>query len=303
MKSRLILAFAAVCAVALAVGLAVAPSASQTQRASAAVHGLSQHGMSKSEKRHLSGFASFEAGIGVSAKTPRVRFGARPNTDAGVNLCPRNFGPDVLVNQNCLNITDSDLQGRGQAQNETAIAQDPTQPGEIVAGYNDYRRGDGTCGTSFSANAGSSFTDATMPNGFVRGDDVRRRGARVLPGEWRPVGGLGYARATCTTTARSSCAGLVRRTTRTSPAAVYVYRSTAAKRGVVELPRPSGRPAVHDQPCGAARQAVHDDRQPPRQPVPGPDLRDVDVVQGQRTAAIYGGGRMTTASRSAPRFS
>ena len=63
MKSRLILALAGVCAIALAVALAIAPAASRTQRASAAVYGLSQHGMSKSEKRHLSGFASFEAGI------------------------------------------------------------------------------------------------------------------------------------------------------------------------------------------------------------------------------------------------
>ena len=33
---------------------------------------------------------------------------------------------NVKVNQNCLNITDADLQGRGQAQNETTVAVDPT---------------------------------------------------------------------------------------------------------------------------------------------------------------------------------
>ena len=153
MKSRLILALAAVCAVALAIALAIAPSASQTQRASAAVHGLSLHGLSKAQKRHLSGFASFEAGIGVSAKAPEARAGARMS-NAGVNLCPRNFGPNVLVNQNCLNVTDPDLQGRGQAQNETAIAQNPLNPRQMVAGFNDYRRGDGTCGTAFSGNGG-----------------------------------------------------------------------------------------------------------------------------------------------------
>jgi hypothetical protein len=125
-KSRLILALAAVCAAALTIALAIAPSGS-AQRASAAVHGLSQQGMSKSEKRHLSGFASFEAGIGVSAKAAHARVGARMN-NAAVNLCPSNFGPNVLVNQNCLNLTDQDLQGRGQAQNETAIAQNPAQP-------------------------------------------------------------------------------------------------------------------------------------------------------------------------------
>jgi hypothetical protein len=168
-KSRLILASAAVCAVALAIALAIAPSASRAQHASAAVTGFSLHKMSKSEKRHLSGFASFELGVGVSAKAPRLRFGARPNTNAGVNLCPRNFGPNVLVNQNCLNVSDPTLQGRAQAQNETAIAENPNNPRQIVAGFNDYRRGDGTCGTAYSGNGGSSWTDSTMPNGFTLG--------------------------------------------------------------------------------------------------------------------------------------
>jgi hypothetical protein len=166
-KFRLMLALAAVCAVALSIALALAPSGS-AQRASAAVRGLSQHGMSKSEMRHLSGFASFEAGIGVPAKAPAARANARMS-NVGVSLCPRNFGSDVLVNQNCLNVSDPDLQGRAQAQNETAIAQNPLNPSQMVAGFNDYRRGDGTCGTAFSSNGGSSWTDSTMPNGFTRG--------------------------------------------------------------------------------------------------------------------------------------
>jgi hypothetical protein len=126
------------------------------------------HGLSKLQKAHLSGFASFEAGIGVSAKVPRARATARMS-NAGVNLCPRNFGSNVLVNQNCLNVTDPDLQGRGQAQNETAIAQNPFNPRQLVTGFNDYRRGDGTCGTAFSGNGGASWNDTTMPNGFTRG--------------------------------------------------------------------------------------------------------------------------------------
>jgi hypothetical protein len=166
-KSRLILALVAVCAVALTIALAIAPSGS-AQRASAAVNGLSQQGMSKSEMRHLSGFASFEAGIGVSAKTPAAKANARMS-NAAVNLCPANFRPDALVNQNCLNVSDPNLQGRGQAQNETAIAQNPLNPRQMVAGFNDYRRGDGTCGTAYSSDGGSSWTDSTMPNGFTLG--------------------------------------------------------------------------------------------------------------------------------------
>ncbi len=168
MKSRSILALAGVCAIALAVALAIAPSASRTQRASAAVHRISLHGLTKSQKEHLSGFASFEAGIGVSTKTPAVKAGPR-RSNSGVNLCPHNLGSNVLVNQNCLNVTDADLQGRAQAQNETAIAQNPLNPRQIVAGFNDYRRGDGTCGTAYSRNGGASWTDSTMPNGFTRG--------------------------------------------------------------------------------------------------------------------------------------
>ena len=132
------------------------------------MHGLGLHGLTKSQKRHLSGFASFEAGIGVPAKAPKARVGARMS-NAAANLCPRNFGPNVLVNQNCLNLTDANLQGRGQAQNETAIAQNPNNPRQMVTGFNDYRRGDSTCGTAFSGNGGSSWTDSTMPNGFTRG--------------------------------------------------------------------------------------------------------------------------------------
>jgi hypothetical protein len=169
-RPRLILALAAVCAAALTIALAIAPSGS-AQRAGAAVPGPSQQGMSKAEKRHLSGFASFEAGVGMSAKAPaaRARAQMRNGNNGMSSLCPRNFGSNVLVNQNCLNVSNANLQGRGQAQNETAIAQNPLNPRQMVTGFNDYRRGDGTCGTAFSGNGGSSWTDSTMPNGFTSG--------------------------------------------------------------------------------------------------------------------------------------
>src|SRR5207302_1449331 len=78
-------------------------------------------------------------------------------------------GSNIKVNQNCLNLTDLDLQGRGQANNETAIAQDPNQPNHILATSNDYRRGDGNCFNSYSLDKGRSWTDATVPMGFTRG--------------------------------------------------------------------------------------------------------------------------------------
>jgi hypothetical protein len=83
--------------------------------------------------------------------------------------CTNHFGNNVKVNQNCLNLTDADLQGRAQAQNETSISVDPNNPNHLVASYNDYRRGDGTCGTSYSLDGGRTWADSTTPNGFSRG--------------------------------------------------------------------------------------------------------------------------------------
>jgi hypothetical protein len=230
---------AAVCAVVLAIALAIAPSASRTQRASAAVHGLSLHGLSKLQKLHLSGFASFEAGIGVPARAPLTRVGARMS-NAGVKLCPGNLGSNVLVNQNCLNVTDPNLQGRAQAQNETAIAQNPVNPGQVVASFNDYRRGDGTCGTAFSGNGGASWTDSTMPNGFTRGTNF----GGVPRQYWQASGDTsvawdsrGNAYMACQVFMRP---GFVTNNPDTS-SAVYVFRSTGDAGASWDFP---GRPAI-----------------------------------------------------------
>ena len=169
MKSRLLLVVAAIAAIALV----VTPAAWRAQHANATARGLSLHGLNHIQRRILSGFASFEAGIGVPMTPAKVRVRAaasRLSASAPSSpLCPGNLGSNVIVNQNCLNVTDPDLQGRGQAENETAIAQNPSNPGQVVAGYNDYRRGDGNCGADFSTNGGASWTDSTMPTGFTRG--------------------------------------------------------------------------------------------------------------------------------------
>src|SRR4051794_662681 len=44
---------------------------------------------------------------------------------SGQDACAENRGDNVKVNQNCQNVSDPDLAGRGQAQNETAVAIDP----------------------------------------------------------------------------------------------------------------------------------------------------------------------------------
>jgi len=88
---------------------------------------------------------------------------------AGTGACSTNYGSNIKVNQNCLNLSDSDLQGRGQANNETSIAQDPMQPTHLVASNSDYVRGDGTCGAAYSTTAGATWNNSTVPDIFSRG--------------------------------------------------------------------------------------------------------------------------------------
>jgi hypothetical protein len=88
---------------------------------------------------------------------------------SGSSGCDEHQGDNVKVNQNCQNISDADLAGRGQAQNETAIAVDPNNPDHVVASQNDYRRGDGNCYGAYSLDGGHSWTDSTIPSSFTRG--------------------------------------------------------------------------------------------------------------------------------------
>ncbi|GAC1327503.1 MAG: sialidase family protein [Chloroflexota bacterium] len=83
--------------------------------------------------------------------------------------CPQNRGSNVRVNQDCQNVSDIDLSGRGQAQNETSIAYDPRNPRHMVASFNDYRRGDGNCGGSFSLDSGHNWAEDVIPMSFTRG--------------------------------------------------------------------------------------------------------------------------------------
>src|SRR5204863_5550983 len=87
----------------------------------------------------------------------------------GSDACPVNLQSNIKVNQNCLNISDPDLAGRGQANNEPAIVQDPNDPNNIVATSNDYRRGDTNCAVSYSTDKGRTWNDTMVPQGFTRG--------------------------------------------------------------------------------------------------------------------------------------
>lgn len=109
--------------------------------------------------------------------TPPKSYGAPGGASSGANNyfpaangnCSSRLGDNVKVNQNCLNVSDPDLQGRAQANNETSIAQDPFATKHLVASDNNYIRGDGTCGAHYSLDGGNNWSDSTVPNGFTRG--------------------------------------------------------------------------------------------------------------------------------------
>lgn len=128
---------------------------------------LDSGSMPASLRSRVSGLAdlalSSESGSPAAANQPANYF-------PGGDECAVKRGSNVEVNQNCLNVTDPDLQGRAQAQNETAVAVDPNNSRHVVVSYNDYRRGDGTCGTSYSLDGGETWNDSTTPNGFTRGN-------------------------------------------------------------------------------------------------------------------------------------
>lgn len=100
------------------------------------------------------------AGAGISGGPANVV----PNS---AGLCPVVLGGNVKVNSDCENAADPLLHGRGQAQNETAIAADPNAPLHVVAAQNDYRRGDGGCGTDVSLDGGHSWASALAPSSFT----------------------------------------------------------------------------------------------------------------------------------------
>jgi hypothetical protein len=171
---------------------------------------------------------------------------------ATVNIaCTNQFGDNVKVNQNCLNLTDADLAGRGQSQNETSIAVDPGNAQHLLASYNDYRRGDTNCGASYSLNAGKSWADATVPDGFTRGSAFGGK-AREF---WQVASDSSVAWDS-RGNAYLSCL-VFNRGAGTTPnpdlsRAVYVYRSTGsngaswnfAGRPVVESSDPTGAGAA-----------------------------------------------------------
>jgi hypothetical protein len=201
--------------------------------------------LTPTQKAHVSGLLSLElGGKGLRSAAP-----ARSSLSTVTHpRCDVNLRSNIKVNQDCLNISDSDLQGRGQAQNETYVAIDPLNSRNIVAGYNDYRRGDSTCGVSYSTNGGGAWTDATIPDGFVRGTAYGGKPREYFQGSgdpsvaWDTRGNTYY---TCLEFKRGSAVT----EDPDQSSAFYLYRSTGTSGASWNF---TGRPvAEHNDVAGA----------------------------------------------------
>jgi hypothetical protein len=194
------------------------------------------------QKRHASG--ALEEALGPRAQRQGVT-GARR---ASVPGCDVRLRGNIKVNQECLTITDEPLAGRGQAQNETWVAVNPNNTRQIISAYNDYRRGDGTCGVSYSRDGGRTWADTTTPNGFVDGAPFGGK-----PRQYFQAGGDPSVAWDTRGNAYLSCLAFKRGRT-ISPdidqsSGFYVFRSTGSGGASFNFP---GRPvAVHNDTAGA----------------------------------------------------
>jgi hypothetical protein len=130
----------------------------------------------KIQSRLLDGTAEMALGLLPTSPTSLSNYVVQdPPSDyiPGPNgECPVNYGPNVKVNQSCLNVSTPALQGRGQAQDETAIAVNPNNPNDLLAATNDYTYGDGLAGgTAFSTDGGRTWQDSQVPLEFTNGSD------------------------------------------------------------------------------------------------------------------------------------
>src|SRR5690349_14490471 len=228
----------------LAAGSLVALSLNVVTGSTAAAAPFGYAQLNSIQKRLASGLLTSELGDAQSLAKK-----AAPATEfkAATVSCTDHFGKNVKVNQNCLNVTDPDLQGRGQAQNETWAAVDPNNANHVIASYNDYRRGDGTCGVSYSQNAGKTWADTTTPNGFTRGTAFGA--ARQY---WQAGGDTSVAwdsRGNAYLSCQTFMRGLAVSSNPDQSSAFYVYRSTGTHGASWNFP---GRPvAEHNDVAGA----------------------------------------------------
>jgi hypothetical protein len=213
-------------AVVVAAVLVVALLAERSAQTTATAAKSRTAALTPLQQRLVSGTAS--AKLDAQTQSAALRSPGTPVPEgANERGCPADRGSNVRVNQDCQNLTDGDLSGRGQAQNETAVASDPKHSSNLVASSNDYRRGDAGCLTYYSADSGRSWRDSTPPMTFTRGAVFG--GARQY---WQAGGDTSVAWDT-KGNAYLSCLMFMRGTAVTAnpdlSSGLYVFRSTASR--------------------------------------------------------------------------
>jgi hypothetical protein len=198
------------------------------------------------QQKILDGYAAYEFGLDASKNSNDEQ---PPNSyyPRGSGTCSQNISSNIKVNQNCLNVSAPDLQGRAQAENETSIAINPNNTNELLAASNDYRRGDGGCFPAYSLDKGRTWNDTALPSDFTRGANFGGVGREY----WQTCGDpfvIGYD-----TYGNAYFGGLMfNRGTPGQPpttnnpdssSAVYVYRSTGNDGASWSFP---GTPVVED---------------------------------------------------------
>jgi hypothetical protein len=157
-------------AAASALALVAFPLAVGTGSSPAHATGITYDDLTKVQKRLLSGGSALALQQDGSSDPSSSSFDAtytpRGNGDKG---CQDPLSSNVKVNANCLNISDPDLAGRGQTNNEASIAYDPNNPQVMVASAIDYRHGDYSCYASYSGDGGRTWQDSAVPFSFTRG--------------------------------------------------------------------------------------------------------------------------------------
>jgi hypothetical protein len=160
---RITIAALAISGLLLVAFLRFGPSASNGNVKAASLYSQ----LTPMQKRLISGFAADILDPQNTANTKSSAITYHP--DHADDQCALSLGSNIKVNQNCLNLSDITLQGRAQANNETAIAVNPNNASDLVTGNNDYRRGDGNCYGSYSLDNAGHWNDTTVPMGFTYG--------------------------------------------------------------------------------------------------------------------------------------
>ena len=244
-KMRILISVAAISTLLAAFSLHfVAGTGTPTARAQVSIY----NSLNKYQKRILSGFASNEMNPTNGAPKTISYF---PTNDDG---CPQSLGSNNKMNQNCLNVSDPTLQGRGQAQNETSIAQDPYHPSHVIGSSNDYRRGDGNCYAYYSLDGGQSWADSTVPMSFTLGTNFGGAAREY----WQAGGDTSVAWDT-KGNAYIDCQ-MFNRGISVSPnpdqsSAVYVFRSTLNNGGSWNFP---GHPVIEHNDVPGAGNVLED---------------------------------------------